>query len=57
MVSLSIVLLLVYIDEGRYSFQGLFALENLPPLAFYFAIFFGIPTAVFHLFGRRKTSS
>lgn len=51
-VSLSMVLLLFYIDEGRYSFEGLFAMGYLPPLAFYFASFFAIPTAVFHVIGR-----
>jgi hypothetical protein len=41
-VSIILTLYLGYIDEGNYSFDGLFKGENLPALFMYVAIFCGL---------------
>ncbi|MES2479730.1 MAG: hypothetical protein V4561_11635 [Bacteroidota bacterium] len=38
--SLILTLFLGYIDEGNYSFEGLFSNENLPAMIIYTSIFF-----------------
>ncbi|WP_339809960.1 hypothetical protein [uncultured Imperialibacter sp.] len=48
-IASTITLMLFYIDEGRYSFEGLLSLEFLPAFLFYGTIFFGLQAAPFHL--------
>jgi hypothetical protein len=53
--SIILTLFLGYIDEGNYSFDGLFKSENLPALFMYVAIFSGLQFFIAKVVLRRYT--
>jgi hypothetical protein len=48
-IAISLVLFVVYIDEGRNTFEGLFSVEALSGALIWATFIFGLQAAPFHL--------
>ncbi|MEQ8808749.1 MAG: hypothetical protein RIE59_06745, partial [Imperialibacter sp.] len=48
-IAISLVLFVLYVDEGRYTFKGLFSLDGLQALLFWGTLIFDFQAAPFHL--------